>query len=233
VRGRDREMDDDLMAMNRRHASATVIQSEWSLERIFEMGYRPVEPVLIGNTVDPDIFHRRGRVEFNRARKIRLISSSWSNNPRKGGPLYKWVEEHLDWDRFEYTFVGNCSEKLEKIRMVEPLPSEGLADELRRHDIFITASQNDPCSNAVIEALTCGLPVLYLNDGGHPEIVGMGGLPYTDGPHLLAQLDRLVRHYEMIQRLIAVWPLEQVATAFDRLLREIGNVTSNMELPNG
>jgi glycosyltransferase involved in cell wall biosynthesis len=217
----EREKDDFLFELNAAHASATAIQSEWSLERIFEMGYRPVAPVLIANTVDPDIFHARGRVAFDRSRKIRLISSSWSSNPRKGGPLYKWVEEHLDWDRFEYTFVGNCSETLARIRRLSPLPSEGVAEQLRQHDVYITASQNDPCSNAVIEALACGLPVLYIDDGGHPEIVGDGGLPFRDGPELLAQLDRLVEHYEMIQRLIDVPALVDVAAQYDRLLRQM------------
>ena len=31
---------------------------------------------------------------------------------------------------------------------------------------------NDPCPNTVIEALSCGLPILYSNSGGVPELVG-------------------------------------------------------------
>jgi glycosyltransferase involved in cell wall biosynthesis len=32
--------------------------------------------------------------------------------------------------------------------------------------------QNDPCPNVVLEALSCGLPVLYSASGGVPELVG-------------------------------------------------------------
>ena len=32
----------------------------------------------------------------------------------------------------------------------------------------------DPCPNTVIEALSCGLPILYSASGGVPEIVGNG-----------------------------------------------------------
>jgi glycosyltransferase involved in cell wall biosynthesis len=37
---------------------------------------------------------------------------------------------------------------------------------------YITTKHQDPCPNAVLEALACGLPVLYSNTGGVPELVG-------------------------------------------------------------
>lgn len=39
-------------------------------------------------------------------------------------------------------------------------------------DIYIMTKHNDPCPNTVIEALSCGLPVVYVNSGGVPELVG-------------------------------------------------------------
>jgi glycosyltransferase involved in cell wall biosynthesis len=220
VRGKDREQDDLCFHLNACLASATVLQSYWTYQRTLELGYRPVNPIVVHNAVDPAIFHARGRIAFSRDRKIRLISSSWSDNPRKGGPLYKWIEQHLDWDRFDYTFVGRASEQFQRIRTVEPVPSADLADLLRQHDIYITASQNDPCSNALIEALACGLPALYLDDGGHPELVGQGGLPFQGPGDVLAQLDRLVEHYAAFQNLIAVPPMDDIARRYLMLLQQ-------------
>jgi glycosyltransferase involved in cell wall biosynthesis len=40
------------------------------------------------------------------------------------------------------------------------------------HDIYFYFVQNASCSNAVIEAIACGLPVVYSKSGGTPEIVG-------------------------------------------------------------
>jgi glycosyltransferase involved in cell wall biosynthesis len=220
IRGFDREKDELCFELNKRFASATVLQSSWTYQKIAEMSYQPIRPVIIRNAVDPDIFHPRGRVSFDPSRKIRLIATSWSNNARKGGPVYKWLEERLDWDRFEFTFVGNISVPFERIRTLPAVASDQLAELLRQHDIYLTASQNDPCSNAVIEALACGLPVLYRNEGGHPELVGFGGLPFSDVEELLPQLDKIANNYELFQRLIAVPTMDDVAEKYLTLLRE-------------
>lgn len=221
IRGFDREKDELCYRLNAQFASATVLQSAWTYQRIIDMGYRPVEPVIIHNAVDSDIFNPQGHIPFDRNRKVRLISTSWSNNPRKGGPIYRWIEDHLDWDRFEYTFVGNVSEQFSRVRHIPPVSSEELASILKEHDIYITASRNDPCSNALIEALACGLPALYLNDGGHPELVGYGGLAFNDEEEILPQLEKLVEDYESFQGLIVVPTLQDVADKYLSLIREI------------
>ena len=39
-------------------------------------------------------------------------------------------------------------------------------------DAYITMSFQDNCPSAVIEAMSCGLPILYSSSGGIPELVG-------------------------------------------------------------
>jgi glycosyltransferase involved in cell wall biosynthesis len=39
-------------------------------------------------------------------------------------------------------------------------------------DAYLMTKHNDPCPNAVLEALATGLPVLYSASGGVPELVG-------------------------------------------------------------
>ena len=223
IRGYDREKDDLCFDLNQKFASATVLQSAWTYQRIADMGYKPVSPVIIHNAVDGDIFHSNGRVPFDLNRRTRLISTSWSDNPRKGGPIYRWIEENLDWGRFDYTFVGNVSEKFKFIKHVPPVPSEELADMLRNHDIYVTGSKNDPCSNALIEALSCGLPAIYYQDGGHPEPVSAGGLPSRTEEEILEQLDKVAQHYELFQNLITVSRLDDVAAKYLSIAREIAS----------
>jgi glycosyltransferase involved in cell wall biosynthesis len=221
IRGFDREKDDEVFRLNSEFAAMTVVQSAWSFQRIVETGYRPTGPVIIYNAADDESFHSRGRVPFSRHRRIRLISSSWSDNPRKGHGVYRWLEDHLDWDRFDYTFVGRTQEQFRRINVVPAAPSEALGELLRQHDVYITASQNDPCSNSLVEALTCGLPALYLADGGHPELVGYGGLPFSKQEELPEALECLVDNYEMFQSLVAPLRIDDVAERYLGLVHEV------------
>jgi glycosyltransferase involved in cell wall biosynthesis len=42
----------------------------------------------------------------------------------------------------------------------------------RAADAYVMTKHNDPCPNSVIEALASGLPVIYSDTGGTPELVG-------------------------------------------------------------
>ena len=218
-RGTDDETDRRIWQLNHDLADATIFQSRYSLEKHRELGMEFRNPRVIRNAADPAVFHPRGRVAFDPSRKIRLISTSWSDNPNKGAGTYKWIEDHVDRERYTYTFVGRSPVAFDWIRTLPPLPSEALADELRQHDIYITASRHDPCSNALIEALSCGLPALCLDSGGHPEIVGEGGLTFQHPEQIPSLLDALVVRYAQFQETIAVPTLANTA---DRYLDAMG-----------
>ena len=214
IRGKDEILDQNIFSVNSKVADTSVFQSSWSLFKTLQLNYSPVNPVLIQNGADSEIFNSRGRIPFSKHRKTKLISSSWSDNPRKGGAIYQWLDEHLDFGLYEYTFVGRIKGQFKNIRIIPPVASNELADILKQHDIYITASDNDPCSNALIEALSCGLPSVYYNRGGHPEIVGHGGLGFDNKEDIPNLLEMLTRYYDSIQKLIVVPPVERIADKY-------------------
>lgn len=222
-RGQDATIDHHIASLNMEFAAATVFQSQYSLAAHREIGLAFTSPIVIPNAVDPTLFHAQGRRGFDPDRKIRLVSTSWSDNPGKGASTYKWIEDHLDWSRFEYTFIGRTPVPFDRIRTVPPLSSQALSDELRAHDIYLTASRNDPCSNALLEALACGLPALALRSGGHPELVAEGGVLFDDTDDVLAGLEALVADYKARQASIRVTPLAEVVDRYVSVMLEDGS----------
>jgi glycosyltransferase involved in cell wall biosynthesis len=150
---------------------------------------------------------------------VRLIAASWSDNPNKGAEILRWLDGHLDRTRYELTFAGRPPVRLEHADVVGPLPSDRLATLLREHDVYLAPSRDDPCSNALLEALACGLPAAYLASGGHPELAGDGGLPFSQPEELPGALERLVAELDARRAAIAVPPLAAVA---DRYLDVLG-----------
>lgn len=53
-----------------------------------------------------------------------------------------------------------------------PYSGNQAPDIYRAADAYMTTTYNDVCPNAVLEAMACGLPVLYSSSGGTPELVG-------------------------------------------------------------
>ncbi len=112
------------------------------------------------------------------------------------------------------TFVGQSPVQLERISSVGPVTSREVAELLRSHDVYVAPSRDDPCSNALLEALACGLPAAFLASGGHPELVGEGGLPFEADEELPEVLDRLVDEIEERRAAISTLPISEVADRY-------------------
>jgi glycosyltransferase involved in cell wall biosynthesis len=213
-RGFDDGTDARVAETNARLADATLAISHATIEMYRRIGIELVDPHVVYNGCDSRIFNPDGRTPFGRDRKTRLISASWSDNPRKGGPTYEWLEDHLDWDRYEFTFVGNTQASFRRVRHIPPVPSQELAALLRSHDIFVTATEHDAYSNALVEALSCGLPAVYLDSGGSSEAVKDAGFGFRDREELPGLLERLVDEYEARQAQIDLPSVDQIADQY-------------------
>jgi len=218
-RGFDDGTDRRIVEINHALADATVFQSRYSLDKHRELGFELRNPVVIPNAVDPAIFYRPPTREPLAGRRLRVITTSWSANPRKGADLLRWLDRNLDFDRYEVTFAGNTEAAFDRIRVVEPLASGPLADLLRAHDVYLAVSRDDPCSNALLEGLACGLPAAFLRSGGHPELVGKAGIGFDEPEELPDVLARFAVEIEERQAAIRVPALSEVAGWYSQVLR--------------
>ena len=220
---------------NKYIADATVYQSEWSRMANLEMGLESnsFETTII-NGVDVDIFNRIGRKVFEEKDKIRIIASSWSANMNKGFEVYKYLDEALDFSKYEMMFVGNSPVQFQNIKSIEPRDSKGLAEILKQQDIYITASKKDPCSNSLIEALACGLPAICYNDGGHPEILNDAGFLFEHKEEIPELLNQVVKNYDDLQKKIQIHNILEIAQEyvdfFDKILESSDGARKKLSL---
>ncbi len=212
-RGFDDGTDRRIAEINR-FAAATILQSRYSLEKHRELGLELCNPVVIHNAVDPEIFRPPAAREPATGRRLRIITTSWSDNPRKGSDVLTWLDENLDVDAYELTFAGRTQQTFRRIRTVGPLASAPLADLLRAHDAYLAPSLDDPCSNALLEGLACGLPAAFRRSGGHPELAGDGGIGFDAAEELPAVFGRLRAELEQRRAAIRVPSLHDVAERY-------------------
>lgn len=217
----DKALDKFVLQFNELFADGTIFQSNWSREKNYELGMRkcPYETIIM-NAPDSSIFNNKGKGQFSE-KKVRLIATSWSGNIRKGFDIYQFLDEHLDFNRYEMTFVGNSPIEFKNIRRIKPVPSQEVANILKEHDIYIIASSSDACSNALIEALHCGLPAVARNDSGHPEVIGQAGAFFEDERGVMQAIEEVARNYRRYRARIDLPTLDEVGQKYYQFAQTI------------
>jgi len=92
-----------------------------------------------------------------------------------------WVDAHTQRDaEYKAALLGLTK----SVRFSGPYTQEQAPEIYRKSDAYVMTKHNDPCPNTVLEALACGLPVLYSNTGGVAELVGdSAGIAVACPPH--------------------------------------------------
>ncbi len=84
---------------------------------------------------------------------------------------FRWgvSEESAEAEIRQYVTDCNMNKKVEWVGAYNQLQAPDL---FRRADILLHTTYNDACPRLVVEAMACGLPVVYSASGGVPELVG-------------------------------------------------------------
>jgi glycosyltransferase involved in cell wall biosynthesis len=221
-RGCDFEIDKIFYKLNSATADGMIFQSNWSKQKNILQGMtRNLFELTVFNAPNSSVFNAGGRKPFQDKKRVCLVATSWSNNPNKGFSVYKWLDKNLDFTRYKMIFIGNTPVKFKNILHIPPLDSQKLAVELKNSDIFITASQKDPCSNSLIEALHCGIPSIALNDGGHSELLGRGGEVFDHAVEIPAILEKIVFNYSTYKSNIQVPSIDQVGATYLKFIEGV------------
>ncbi len=220
--------DKKIFFCNNLIADGTVFQSAWSREESYRLGMQKnrFETCII-NAPDPEIFYPKPTHTKNLSdQKIRLITTTWSSNPRKGFDIYHYLDEHLDFKKYSMTFVGNADKPFRNIEIIPPVPSEDLASILRSHDIFIAASKNEPCSNSFLEALHCGLPAIARNNSSYPELLDGNGMLFEGKEDVIEKIESVAQHLDDYQSAMSVVHISKIAILYTTFFQTIQQAVS-------
>jgi len=168
-------------------ADGVIFQSKWARNNFVTFGFNPDKKhTIIYNAADPNIFVS---THHQYHEKIRILTTTWSVNMKKGFNTYTYLDRKLDFDRFEYYFIGHSPVKFKNIINLGPKTTVGIADFMKSCDLFISAVQQDACSNSIIEALTMGLRTFVFNSGGNTELVANPKYIFNNNEDLLQKIE--------------------------------------------
>jgi hypothetical protein len=181
-------------------ADHTVFIARWLAD--LDVWRFETEYSVVLNGADTRIFNDAGQIPWSGAEPLRLVTHHWGAHAFKGFDVYDRLDDLMgepDWKgHLEFTYIGNLppGHLFQHIRHLPPLDGSELAEELRHHHVYITASINEPAGMHHIEGALCGLPLLYRNSGALPEYCSGFGEMF-EGPDDVEQaLKRLMLNYE-------------------------------------
>ncbi len=198
--GREIILDELIYLFNSKISNGTIFLSKWSRDENIKKGYiLNNNEKIIYNAPNNQIFKEKKYSLINQNRKLKILASSWSNNLLKGFDIFKYLDENLDFNKYQMTFVGNTKIKFRNIKIINPVKSELLNNYIENSDVFIFASKIESCSNLLIEAMSTGIPVLVINGTSNNEIFNSNGYIFKDKTDVIHQLEKLINNYENLK----------------------------------
>ena len=208
-------------------------------------GLDPAKSRVIHPAVDPEIFRpsTRARCGTGPRRVIAVGSLIW----RKGFE-YALRAVRLARDAgvdLELEIIGDGVDRQRLlfgiqdlglsscVRLSGRLPADGVRERLQNADLFLLSSMGKGISNAALEAMATGLPVVTTDCGGMREAVSDGAegfvVPIRDVKRMAAALGRLAEDAELRVRMGAAarvrvlkeFTLAGQVRAFTELLEEV------------
>ncbi len=223
VRNKNYEIDLKIYKLNNLIADGTIFQSEWSKLKNYSLGFKKstIETVIMNAADNSIFFYNNNDLRNSKKKKFRLVANSFSRNFNKGFDLYQYLDRNLDFNQYSMIFIGSTPISFKNIKHIELIKPNELAKILRKSDIYITGSKNDPCSNSLIEALTCGLPSVVLNDGGHPEILKYGGETFNTFEESIIKIQLIKENYKNYQKKIQAPNINTISERYINFIQRI------------
>ena len=209
-------------------ADQTVVVGEWMKSLDIFHRSKKQDILTIKNGSNQTIFNPKGYKKWNNNSKFKIVTHHWSGNWMKGFDIYQKFDQMLNIKKisklFEFTYVGNLPKgfSFKNAKYIKPLNGKSLAEELKKHHAYLTASINEPGGNHQNEAALCGLPLLYRDSGCLPEYCNGYGVSFNEN-NFEDKLFDLKKNYNLFANKMDTYPYNDIKTnnAYIELFHEL------------
>jgi colanic acid/amylovoran biosynthesis glycosyltransferase len=200
-----------------REAAAVHCVSEAIRREAMRYGLDPAKARVIRPAVDAQFFHPREKQPHDVLRVVSVASLAWVKGHEYALLALKRLAESGVPASLDILGDGKKSEQQRvqygvrdlglqhQVRLRGALPPVAVRDALQQADVFLLASVSEGISNAALEAMACGTPVVTTGCGGMREAVtdAVEGfvVPVRDPEAMALALERLARQPELRRRL--------------------------------
>ncbi len=199
------------------NATAIHCVSDAIKKQVIQLGAVEEKIHVIRPAVNPDSFFPKAlsKIEGSPLNLISVSNLSWVKGleyslqaikkmVEQGVDLrYKIIGDGEDYQRLLYTIhdLGLVNH----VKLDGKLSQDLVVEALQKSDVFILSSLSEGISNALLEAMSCGLPVVTTDCGGMTEAVsdGVEGfvVPIRDPAAMSDKLLKLARDQDLRQRM--------------------------------
>lgn len=194
-----------------------VVANSQGLKERFESQFPHLQADVIPNGVDLEQFKPGESKDAPDVHREMILVTAARLIPRKGIDILIQAcarlaavncsfQCHIIGDGPEETPLRNLAASLEisdRVHFHGRMEKEQVAAFLRRCDIFVLPSYAEGMSNAALEAMACGLPLLLTDTGGSRELIRGNGaiVPQGDVDRLAETLRQWIHHPEAVREM--------------------------------
>ena len=194
-------------------ADFTVFISSWLKNLDIYEKNKPSRVIL--NGADKNIFCNYGDNSWDGKVPLKIVTHHWSPNYMKGFDVYKEVDQLIDlpyWrNRIEFTYIGNLPKgfTFKNAKHIKPINGKLLGKELAKHNLYLSASINEPAGMHHIEGIMCGLPIIFRKSGALPEYCDNYGICF-ENKDFLSALNKMLEQYSYYKKKVVSYPNDAI-----------------------
>jgi teichuronic acid biosynthesis glycosyltransferase TuaC len=187
---------------------------------------------VIPNAIDNNSFYKMNQIEQRRllgfSENIFIVSFVGQFIERKGIHILSQALEMLNDENIYALFLGSgpIAPSYKRTLYASTVPHDSLKHYLNSSDVFVLPTKNEGCSNAIIEAMACGLPIISSDKAFNYDILNQENSLLIDPNDVsaIATAIKKIKDNESLRKTLSNKSLENAKfLTLDERVRKITN----------